>query len=313
MDVKNMKSKFAGEDPRVPGFTETHFKAPLRVMIVGAHPDDPDVRCSGLAASLAQAGHRVVFVSLTNGDKGHQFMESADLAERRRAETAASAKTLGIERYIVSDTPDCELEPTLEERRKLTKLIREFGPHIIITHRPGDYHCDHRATAQLVQDATYLVGVPLWCADCPVPQTIPTVLFMGDRFSVPHPFRADFIIDVSRHSERIARAFACHESQMFEWLAPEHGFSVDDVPPAHDKEGRLEFVRRSALHLVTDMARVFDKETEMAFPEKKPEIVEVYEKSEYGRPLVPAERDLLASLGGVWLDGNETSKWTQVK
>lgn len=313
MDVLNMKSKFAGEDPRVPGFTEKSFTPPLRVMVIGAHPDDPDVRCSGLAASLAEAGHRVVFVSLVNGDKGHQFMESEDLAVRRRGETAAAAKTLGIERYIVGDARDCELEPTLEERRKLTKIIRSFGPHIIVTHRPGDYHCDHRATAQLVQDATYLVGVPLWCPEVPVPDTIPTVLFMGDRFSSPHPFRPDFIIDVSRHEDRIVRTFACHESQMFEWLAPEHGFSVQEVPPASDPAARLDFIRKSALHLVTDMVRVFDRETAEAFPEKMPQIVEVYEKSEYGRPLVPAERAILESLGGVWLDGAETSKWTQVK
>lgn len=313
MDLANMKSKFTGEDPRVPGFNEKHFTAPLKVMVIGAHPDDPDVRCSGLAASLVDAGHRVVYVSLTTGDKGHQFMESPDLAARRAKETAAAAKTLGIERYIVGDSPDCELEPTLDQRKKLTKIIREFGPHIIITHRPGDYHCDHRATAQLVQDATYLVGVPLWCPEVPVPETIPTVLFMGDRFSIPHPFRADFIIDVSKHVERITRVFACHESQMFEWLAPEHGFDLSEVPPESDREGRLEFVRKSALHLVTDMVNVFDEETARAFPGEKPNIVEVYEKSEYGRPLVSAEREILASLGGVWLDNAQRSKWTQIK
>ena len=312
MDIKNMKSKFPGADPRVPGFTDRNFRPPLRVMIIGAHPDDPDVRCSGFARTLVEAGHRVRFVALCNGDKGHQFMDSPDVARRRYGETRNVVKTLGIEDYFINDAPDCMLQPTLEERAKVTRIIREFAPHIIVTHRPGDYHCDHRAAAILVQDATYLVGVPLWCPDVPVPDTIPTVLFMGDRFSTPHPFRPDFVIDVSKHEDVIARTFACHESQMFEWLAPEHGYSLEDVPPESDVEGRLEFVKKSALHLVTDMANVFSDAVEKAYPGRSPRIVEVYERSEYGRPPVKAERDILEALGGRWIDSTE-SKWTQVK
>ena len=312
MAVERMKSLFVGDDPRVPGYTERHFKLPLRVMFIGAHPDDPDVRCSGFARTLVEAGHRVRFVALCNGNKGHQFMDSAALGKRRFGESRKVVETLGIEDYIVSDTPDCELEATLEERRRLTRIIREFGPHIIVTHRPNDYHCDHRATATLVQDATYLVGVPLWCPDVPVPETIPTVFFMGDRFTRPNPFRPDFVIDVSRHEETIVRTFACHESQMFEWLVPEHGFRLEDVPPASDAEGRLDFVRKSALHLVADYAKAFDEETHRAYPDCRPKLVEVYEKSEYGRPPVEAERKALEALGGRWIDSTD-SKWTQVK
>lgn len=312
MDCRNMKPLFRGEDPRKPGFVEAHFSTPLRVMFIGAHPDDPDVRCSGLARTLVEAGHRVRFVSLVNGDKGHQFQSSPEVAKRRFGETREVKKTLGIEEYHVGDTPDCELQPTLEERRRLTRLIREFAPHIIVTHRPNDYHCDHRAASMLVQDATYLVGVPLWCPDVPVPETIPTVFYMGDRFTQPTSFRPDFVIDVSRHEDVIVRTFACHESQMFEWLAPEHGFDVSEVLPEEDVEGRLEFVRRSALHLVADYATAFAEDVDKAYPEGRPKLVEVYEKSEYGRAPVQAERDLLASLGGRWIDSTE-NRWTQVK
>lgn len=306
------KSKFKGDDPRVPGFVESHFKLPLKVMFIGAHPDDPDVRCSGFARTLVEAGHRVRYVALCNGDKGHQFMDSPDLARRRYGESRKVIETLGIEDYIVADTPDCEIEPTLAARKWLTRVIREFGPHIIVTHRPNDYHCDHRATATLVQDATYLVGVPLWCPDVPVPDVIPTVFFMGDRFTQPTPFRPDFVIDVSRHEDAIVDTFACHESQMFEWLVPEHGYSLSDVPPAEDTEGRRDFIRKSALHLVADYAHAFADSVEKAYPGRKPKLVEVYEKSEYGRVPVAAERALLESLGGVWVDSTD-SKWTQVK
>ena len=156
------------------------------------------------------------------------------------------------------------------------------------------------------------MGVPLWCPDVPVPDVIPTVFFMGDRFTQPTPFRPDFVIDVSRHEDVIVDTFACHESQMFEWLVPEHGASLDDVPPASDVEGRRAFVRKTALHLVADYANAFSDSVERAYPGRHPKLVEVYEKSEYGRTPVQAERDLLASLGGAWIDSTE-SKWTQVK
>ena len=312
MDYTKMQSRFKGEDPRVPGFVDRNFKPPLKVMFIGAHPDDPDVRCSGFARTLVEAGHRVRFVAICNGDKGHQFMDSPELAKRRYGESRKVIETLGIEDYIVGDTPDCEVEPTLPVRRWLTRIIREFGPHIIVTHRPNDYHCDHRATATLVQDATYLIGVPLWCPDVPVPATIPTVFFMGDRFTQPTPFRPDFVIDISRYEDVIVDTFACHESQMFEWLVPEHGASLSDVPPASDVDGRRGFIRKTALHLVADYANAFSDSVEKAYPGRHPKLVEVYEKSEYGRVPAQAERDLLESLGGVWIDSTE-SKWTQVK
>jgi len=312
MNLSRMQSKFQGEDPRVPGFADAHFKPPLKVMVVGAHPDDPDVRCSGLARTLAEAGHRVRFVALCNGDKGHQFMDSAALAKRRYGESRKVIATLGIEDYIVADTPDCEVEPTLEARRWLTKVIREFGPNIIVTHRPNDYHCDHRATATLVQDATYLVGVPLWCPDVPVPEVLPTVFFMGDQFTRPAPFRPDFVIDVTRHEEKIVETLACHESQMFEWLPPEFGYPLAEVPPESDVEGRRDFIRKTVLCLVSDCARVFSAAVEKAYPGKRPRLVEVYEKSEYGRAPVKAERELLESLGGRWIDASECL-WSQMR
>jgi len=312
MDYTKLLSRFKGPDPRVPGFVDRHFAPPLKVMFIGAHPDDPDVRCSGFARKLVEAGHRVRFVALCNGDKGHQFMASPELARRRFGESRKVISTLGIEDYIVGDTPDCEVEPTLEKRRWLTRVIREFGPHVIVTHRPNDYHCDHRATATLVQDATYLIGVPLWCPEVPVPDVIPTVFFMGDRFTQPTAFRPDFVIDVSACEDVIVDTFACHESQMFEWLVPEHGFSLSDVPSASDAEGRRAFIRKSALHLIADYATAFAESVERAYPGRRPRLVEVYEKSEYGRTPVAKERELFAALGGVWIDSTD-SRWTQVK
>jgi len=123
-------------------------------MFIGAHPDDAEYDFGALAAKLVAAGAKVTFVSVCNGDNGHQTMDPKALAARRYRETQASARTYGIERYIVMGEHDCIVEPTVDLRRRITRLIREFEPNMVVTHRTCDYHADHRATGQVVQDST---------------------------------------------------------------------------------------------------------------------------------------------------------------
>src|SRR6185437_10422610 len=129
----------------------------LRVLVFGAHPDDPDATAGGVAALYGQAGHEVMFVSLTNGDAGHHEIGGVELAKRRYAEAQAVARTLGLTAYQVLDNHDGELEPSLTNRRQVIRIIREFTPDLILTPRPNDYHPDHRYTSVLVQDAAYMV------------------------------------------------------------------------------------------------------------------------------------------------------------
>src|SRR5947209_6171956 len=132
---------------------------PLRLLILGAHPDDADYAAGGTAALYRAAGHVVKMVSLTNGCAGHHLQPGPELARRRRAEAAAAGAVIGAT-YDVLDNNDGELLPTLENRRQVIRLIRGFRPDLVLTHRPNDYHPDHRYTSQLVQDAAYLVTVP---------------------------------------------------------------------------------------------------------------------------------------------------------
>ena len=96
------KTHYAGLDPRVPGTTSAIFgKKPFKVMFIGAHPDDADFQAGAIAHKVCKAGGEAVFVSCCNGNKGHQWMGSSALAARRYAETQASAKVLGINKYLV--------------------------------------------------------------------------------------------------------------------------------------------------------------------------------------------------------------------
>ena len=143
----------------------TASEGKLRIICFGAHPDDCEIQAGGVAALWAAKGHKVKFVSVTNGDIGHWREAGGPLATRRKAEVEAAAKLLGIETEVL-DIHDGELLPTVENRRTLTRLIREWKADIVMGPRPNDYHPDHRYTGVLVQDAAYMVTVP---AVAPVP------------------------------------------------------------------------------------------------------------------------------------------------
>ena len=161
--------------------------SPLRLLVIGAHPDDAEYRAGGLAAKYRRLGHVVKFVSVTNGDAGHHAMEAEALAVRRRREALAAGRVCGIE-YDVWEHHDGELLPTLDMRRQVIRLIRSFAPDLVLTHRLNDYHPDHRATSQLVQDAAYMVTVPMICPDAPHLSRDPVIMYLADDFEKPTPF-----------------------------------------------------------------------------------------------------------------------------
>lgn len=211
----------------------------LRVIAFGAHPDDCDIRAGGLAAKYAEAGHLVKFVSVTNGDAGHQSEGGGMLADRRRKEAHESGRRLGIE-YEVLDNADGELLPTLEVRRQIIRLIREWDADVVLAPRPNDYHPDHRYTGVLVQDASYMVTVPNLISDTPALRKNPLFLSYADRFRRPNPFRPDIVISIDDVIEKKYLALDAHVSQFYEWLAW-HAGVLDEVPREPAK--RLEWLK----------------------------------------------------------------------
>lgn len=194
-------------------------KSQRRYLFVGAHPDDPDIRFGGTAIQLIRAGHVVKFVSLANGDCGHQTMGRTELAKRRYEEAQAAKALIGLCEYqILTENSDCELEPTLENRRKVIKIIREFKPDVVLGHRLCDYHADHRAAAQLVQDAAYLTQVPKYCPETPVPENNPVFGCVWDAFTDPRPFRPDAAVAIDDVIDEKCRLLDCQKSQFYEWL-----------------------------------------------------------------------------------------------
>ncbi len=165
----------------------------LRIICFGAHPDDCELQAGGAALLWAKQGHHVKFVSVTNGDIGHWREAGGPLARRRKAEVEQAARILGIATEVL-DIHDGELLPTLDNRRTITKLIREWKADVVMSHRPNDYHPDHRYTGILVQDAAYMVAVPHFCPDVPALKANPVFLFYSDSFQKPNPFQPDIAV-----------------------------------------------------------------------------------------------------------------------
>ena len=200
----------------------------LRVIAFGAHPDDCDEMAGGLAAKYVAAGHLVKFVSVTNGDAGHYEEGGGALARRRRAEAQEAGRRIGIV-YDVLDNHDGELLPTLEVRRQIIREIREWKADLVLAPRPNDYHPDHRNTAVLVQDASYLVTVPNLVTDVPALKKNPVFLYFSDHFTRPQPFRPDIVVSIGDVFDKKIDMLDAHVSQMYEWL-PWHDGILDRVP-----------------------------------------------------------------------------------
>ena len=190
----------------------------LNIIAIGAHPDDCDFKFGGTAALFAKMGHNVKFLSLTNGDAGHQSEGGGALGKRRRQEAINAGKALGIAEYQTLDNHDGELLPSLQVRHQVIRAIRKWNADIVLGHRPNDYHPDHRNAGKVVVDASYMVIVPNVCPDTPPLSKNPLFLYMEDNFTKPYPHEPDIVVSIDNIIELKIDGLHAHTSQMYEWL-----------------------------------------------------------------------------------------------
>lgn len=284
----------------------------MKILMIGAHQDDNEFRCGGLAHRLTKMGHEVRLVSCCNGSGGHHIMTPEETTKKRTEESAAVAKLLGI-RYDVWENEDCTLVADLETRRKMIRYIRAFSPDLVISHRPNDYHPDHRAVAQLVQDAAYMLTVPHECPDVPAMRRMPVIMYNVDRFKNPE-FRADVVLDMDDEIETKLRIAHLNECQVYEWLPYTHEY---ETPPEGDEE-RFEWLKGMNITSETTdeevmaagrgyavryakVAARFRKELIEQYGEergKKIRYAEAFEVCPYGGPYKGAVKELMESARG---------------
>jgi LmbE family N-acetylglucosaminyl deacetylase len=260
--------------------------ARIRVIMFGAHPDDCDGKAGGTAALYAQMGYAVKFVSVTNGDAGHQNMKGTELAKRRFAEAQLAGKRLGVT-YDVLNNHDGQLLPSLEVRLEIIRKIREWNADIVFAPRPNDYHPDHRYTGILVQDAAYMVAVPNIAPETPALKKNPVFVYYEDRFKKPNPFHPDVVVDITETYPRKIMGMDAHQSQQYEWLPWIGGYLIE-VPAG--REDRVVWLSRRLSKPITPETRTVLEKWYGKEKADKAEHAESFEICEYGAQ--PTDADI---------------------
>ena len=255
---------------------------PLRIIGFGAHPDDNELKASGVAALWAQQGHAVKFVAMTNGDIGHFEIAGGPLAQRRQAEVEECAAILGIETQVL-DIHDGELMPTLENRKTVARLIREWQADIVMGHRRYDYHADHRYTGELIEDAAVIVVAPFFDPYSPRVQQNPVFLHYSDGFEKPYPFQPDIVVGIDEAADMkwdCIRAMPSQFADAGSWQA-KYLPGVPDDPDARADHILNFMMQRNAA--VADQYR--DRLIELYGQERGSQIryAEAFEICQYGR------------------------------
>ncbi len=257
-----------------------------RIIVIGAHPDDCDQDAGGTAILLSSMGYAVKFVSVTNGDAGHQKQKGVPLAKRRFLEAQEAGKRFGVT-YDVLDNHDGQLLPSLEVRNQVIIKIREWNADVVIAPRPNDYHPDHRYTGVIVQDAAYMVAVPNVAPEVSPLKKNPIFLYFQDNFQRPNPFRPDIAIDITSIYPKKIYALDAHESQMYEWL-PWIGHYLEEVPKG--KSERLQWLTVQRKVKITPDVRTSLVKWYGAEKAEKIEHAEAFEICEYGAH--PSDEDI---------------------
>lgn len=270
----------------------------MKVLMIGAHQDDNEFECGGLAAKLIKNGHTVQFLSMCNGCGGHHILGPKEISARRAKESAKVAELLNI-KYDIWDNDDCNLVADLATRKRTIRYIREFCPDLIITHRTVDYMPDHRATAQLVQDASYLLTVPNECPDVPAMRFMPVIMCNEDEFTNP-VIRPDIVVDIDNEIDIKFEIANINVSQVYEWLPYTYGEEVPegeeerfswllgmDITETTTDEEILSAKRGYAPLYAKPAARHRQRLIELYGKERgsKVRYAECYEISEYGSPM----------------------------
>jgi LmbE family N-acetylglucosaminyl deacetylase len=268
--------------------TPSGAQRPLRIIAFGAHPDDAELKASGVAALWAAAGHKVKFVAMTNGDVGHFESAGGPLAKRRYAEVQQCAKILGIETEVL-DIHDGELMPSLENRRTVARLIRDWQADIVMGHRPYDYHPDHRYTGVLLDDSAVVVVAPFFVPDTrPTPRN-PVFMYYSDGFQDPKPFTPTVVVGIDQVAEKKWQCISAMPSQFGDkdsW----QGRTVPNVPQGDTERAAflLDIVKKRNA-AVAEQYR--DRLVALYGEERgrKIQYAEAFQLGQYGRQAPPDE------------------------
>jgi N-acetylglucosamine malate deacetylase 1 len=186
----------------------------MRILAIGAHPDDLELLCCGTLARYSAEGHKVTMCTIAAGDKGHFRIPADELTEIRRKEATNSANLIGAD-YIPLFIPDCEVYFDHETMMRVVEVIRKAKPDVLITHSPNDYMPDHMAASQLAFAATFHATVPHFETETEAHTIVPPVYYMDTLVGLD--FEPTEYVNISDFIETKKKMMQCHDSQLT-WL-----------------------------------------------------------------------------------------------
>jgi LmbE family N-acetylglucosaminyl deacetylase len=193
----------------------------VRVLAVGAHPDDLEILCAGTLAKYAAQGASVTMAVATNGEVGSATLPPEEIAGIRKQEATAAAAVIGAE-LVWMNHRDEFLFSTEATRLDFLNMVRQARPDLILTHAPCDYHPDHRATGQILWDIRVMTTVPNIKTQAPPCEKIPEIYYFDTIAGID--FVPQFYVDITGGFEAKKQMLACHKSQS-QWLENQYHMS----------------------------------------------------------------------------------------
>ncbi|MGO4348863.1 PIG-L deacetylase family protein [Paenibacillus sp. MCAF9] len=253
------------------------------IIVIAAHPDEPEIYAGGTSALFAEMGHRVKFVSLTNGDCGHYSISGQELVDRRTQEAYEAARRLGVLDYSILNISDGRLTNSFEVREEVIRQIRNWKADVVITFHPeGAGHVDNRNAGRIVRDAAdFIAKVPNSVPDAPYLEQSPLFLLMPD-YGKRHAYSPDLVVDIGSVIEKKLLGCDAHASQFYEF-APWQRNLLDQVPQTWD--ARKDYILQywsSFIEVSSEMLPTLDRLYEDG-KSGKTKYAEPFEIADYGR------------------------------
>lgn len=195
----------------------------MRILAVGAHPDDLEILCGGTLVRFVREGHEVVMCHATRGDRGSYVHTSEEIARIRGEEARRAAGICGAE-YATLGLRDGEINSAdTDQRRLVIDLVRGARPDLIVTHYPRDYMSDHNEISKLVFDCSFHATLPLFETGKPHHPLVTPLYYMETVMGVG--FQPTEYVDVSEAIDEKVGMLEAHDSQLT-WLRDHDGVDI---------------------------------------------------------------------------------------
>lgn len=194
----------------------------MRVLAIGAHPDDIEINCAGTLLKCLKRGDEVTACHMSDGDMGHVVIMPEELGRIRRAEAMRAGELAGY-KTVWGGCHDLDIYEGKYARDLLVKIIREARPDFIITHAPDDYMPDHTAVSKLACDASFSASCPHYRPELGEATPVCPIYFMTNLDG--HNFIPMHYVDITEEMDTKRQMLRCHESQLV-WLRDHDGVDV---------------------------------------------------------------------------------------